>query len=581
VKAAGGAVLASYTYDALGRRVQATIGSVTRRYYYSGAQMIEERDGSDARLRFHIPGCQYVDEQVATYDDATGRWEYYLLGAQFNVIGRGNSDGSAIEAVDYASSGDFAGRQAVSSPFDFDRDLDVDYGDFMEFQACFTGPLAGPPDLGCEDKDLDHDSDVDEDDFEIFEPCFSGTWMPIDPACLGSNLPASGSFTMHGLMVDVLPDGKALLYARARHYDMKHGRWLQRDPLGFIDGPNLYEAFGGNALSSMDPFGTQDLTSNFLFGPDEDAGIYRPACTTDLRPAALRLRLALIQTCNRLRALPQAITGAIGTVGGAITSVFSAPSIVATPAAVAGTAHSMDVTAAAVYMLVYGEDQSTLTYSIPHPHYLGLATEFVDCWSGSGPQVTPQAAAMALLTAGQADSEWRKNQSVELVWTGPEAESVPFRRTEQVILQVLDSARQRITLVSYAVYRIPHVCESLIKAAGRSVKINVIIETPDELEGRNEYSTLQALGDEVAACTTLYYWPEQNREVSHGDHPGILHVKCIVADSRWLFLSSANLTEYAFTVNMELGVLITGGGLPGKVESHFDRLISLGVLTRP
>ena len=48
------------------------------------------------------------------------------------------------------------------------------------------------------------------------------------------------------------------------------------------------------------------------------------------------------------------------------------------------------------------------------------------------------------------------------------------------------------------------------------------------------------------------------------------------ADSRWLFLSSANLTEYAFNVNMELGILITGGRLPGHVEAHFDQMISQG-----
>ena len=34
---------------------------------------------------------------------------------------------------------------------------------------------------------------------------------------------------------------------------------------------------------------------------------------------------------------------------------------------------------------------------------------------------------------------------------------------------------------------------------------------------------------------------------------GILHVKCVVGDGRWLFLSSANLTKYAFSLNMELG----------------------------
>ena len=51
----------------------------------------------------------------------------------------------------------------------------------------------------------------------------------------------------------------------------------------------------------------------------------------------------------------------------------------------------------------------------------------------------------------------RDSQSVELAWTGPDTEQTPFRRTEQAILQVLDAAKNRITLVSFAVYRIPNV----------------------------------------------------------------------------------------------------------------------------
>ena len=47
-----------------------------------------------------------------------------------------------------------------------------------------------------------------------------------------------------------------------------------------------------------------------------------------------------------------------------------------------------------------------------------------------------------------------------------------------------------------------------------------------------------------------------------------------------MFLSSANFTEYAFTINMELGVLVTGGSLPGQVQEHFDRLIGAGSLSR-
>jgi phosphatidylserine/phosphatidylglycerophosphate/cardiolipin synthase-like enzyme len=47
-----------------------------------------------------------------------------------------------------------------------------------------------------------------------------------------------------------------------------------------------------------------------------------------------------------------------------------------------------------------------------------------------------------------------------------------------------------------------------------------------------------------------------------------------------LCLSSANLTEYAFSINMELGVLITGGALPGRVERHFDSIIQDGRLLK-
>jgi len=54
-----------------------------------------------------------------------------------------------------------------------------------------------------------------------------------------------------------------------------------------------------------------------------------------------------------------------------------------------------------------------------------------------------------------------------------------------------------------------------------------------------------------------------------------------VADGRWLFLSSANLTEYAFTINMELGVLVTGGKLPGQVQDHFDGMICAGLFAQP
>jgi phosphatidylserine/phosphatidylglycerophosphate/cardiolipin synthase-like enzyme len=194
--------------------------------------------------------------------------------------------------------------------------------------------------------------------------------------------------------------------------------------------------------------------------------------------------------------------------------------------------------------------------------------------------VSQESVALALRTALYSEWVHRETQVVELVWTGPSTEAHPFRRTEQAVLQVLDSAQQRITLVSYAVYRIPNICEALVRAARRGVQINVIVETPDKLEGQNEYNTLRALGDDVAACSAVYYWPKDQRGWDDNGKLGILHVKCAVADGRWLFLSSANLPEYAFTINMELGVLVTNGKMPGQVLEHFDRLMGNGIVAR-
>ncbi len=221
-----------------------------------------------------------------------------------------------------------------------------------------------------------------------------------------------------------------------------------------------------------------------------------------------------------------------------------------------------------------------ISQRIPHHQYRDKAIDFVAFWKNSAATVDAQVVATALLTAAVAEQQHKDSQSVELVWTGPESKDLPFRRTEQAILQVLDSAQDRITLVSFAVYSIPNVAKALVKAAQRGIRLTVIVETPDKLGGENEYNTIRALGSDVEARSSVYFWPLDKRKLSGTGKPGSLHVKCAVADSEWLFLSSANLTQQAFTINMELGTLIRGGSLPQKVEAQFDRLIQTATLVR-
>jgi phosphatidylserine/phosphatidylglycerophosphate/cardiolipin synthase-like enzyme len=217
---------------------------------------------------------------------------------------------------------------------------------------------------------------------------------------------------------------------------------------------------------------------------------------------------------------------------------------------------------------------------IAQPGYRSEAGRFFDVWNALPSKVSPQCAALCLLTAATSDKAQRGGQTIELVWTGPDANCIPLRRTEQVLLQVIDSAKERLLVVSYAVHNIPDICDALVKATERGVVTTIIIETPNRLEGSNNFDTVRALGSAVAKSCSVYFWPEGKREKSPAGKVGILHVKCAVADGSRLFLSSANLTEYALSTNMELGILITGGTAPEQVERQFDRFMQSGVFRK-
>jgi len=58
---------------------------------------------------------------------------------------------------------------------------------------------------------------------------------------------------------------------------------------------------------------------------------------------------------------------------------------------------------------------------------------------------------------------------------------------------------------------------------------------------------------------------------------GSFHAKCALADKKILLISSANLTQYALELNMELGVLIKRGTFPNIIAEHFDALIREGI----
>lgn len=216
---------------------------------------------------------------------------------------------------------------------------------------------------------------------------------------------------------------------------------------------------------------------------------------------------------------------------------------------------------------------------LPHSHYRAEATTLVDTWIAAGAAVIPAEIAVALDTAALTVDAHRQSQRLELVWTGPTLESVPPRRTDQALLQVIAAAHRTLTIVSFAAYKVPRVAEALLDAARRGVEIRLILEDADVSAGKVTFDALNALGPEVAAQSRVYVWPlDQRPKDARGRH-GSLHAKLALADDTHLLVSSANLTEHAFMLNIEAGVLVSGGAVARQANGLIDQMISRGVVT--
>jgi phosphatidylserine/phosphatidylglycerophosphate/cardiolipin synthase-like enzyme len=228
----------------------------------------------------------------------------------------------------------------------------------------------------------------------------------------------------------------------------------------------------------------------------------------------------------------------------------------------------------------WGGIRRRVTGVIAHPHYREMTGTLVDVWTTTCPDLTPQSVALALQLATHAAERDRQSQSVELVWTGPSPDATPLRRTDQALLQLINEASARLTIVTFALYRIPLIAEALVAAARRGVSIRLVAESAEESGGKIAHDGIASLGPEVSQRVAVYIWPREKRPTTVKGQFGALHVKCAVADERSLFLSSANLTEHALSLNMEMGLFVRGGPLPGRVSEHLDALIRTGVLER-
>ncbi len=215
---------------------------------------------------------------------------------------------------------------------------------------------------------------------------------------------------------------------------------------------------------------------------------------------------------------------------------------------------------------------------IAQPAYRAAVARFMNAWAGDAADAPSTGVAWGLRAAARTITRERAQESVELVWTGPNPMGTPLRRTDGALLEVINAAERTLTIVTFAAYKVPSVAVALIDAARRGVAIRVVIESAQISEGKVAFEGIAALGPNVRRMAAVYVWPLDQRETDEQGRHGSLHVKCAVADTVMLLISSANLTQYALTLNMELGLLVRGGTVPNRVVEHLDYLIQRKVL---
>lgn len=245
----------------------------TREYSYDASwRLLEERVDSDnadhdgafdtTRRNQYVWGIQGVNDVLLHRSDvgndgdfgdtADGTW-YHLTDAMFSTVAIVNQSGTLVERTSYSA----YGAPRLQRVGDADGDGATDGTDLGIVLGGY-GSLGGSGDYHA-NSDFNRDGVIDGSDLGVM----LGNWASPQPEGAISILQypdlggARGPDSVVGwcgyLHVGAnLPD---LLEVRYRAFSIGLGRWLERDPLEYVDGSNLYEYCAGRSVSVSDPMG--------------------------------------------------------------------------------------------------------------------------------------------------------------------------------------------------------------------------------------------------------------------------------------------------------------------------------------
>jgi len=170
------------------------------------------------------------------------------------------------------------------------------------------------------------------------------------------------------------------------------------------------------------------------------------------------------------------------------------------------------------------------------------------------------------------------NRRIEMLWSGRQpAINLRARRIDQALYDSIENAKHEILLVTFAAAKVDRLAAALLRAARRNVNVKLVLEFAEASEGQLSFDALNAFPTDLVKVAKVYFWPVENRERNYAGKPGKLHAKLAVIDDVAL-VSSANLTDDAFTRNLELGVWLKDPDVVRWAREYFTNLVSNSTL---
>ena len=204
---------------------------------------------------------------------------------------------------------------------------------------------------------------------------------------------------------------------------------------------------------------------------------------------------------------------------------------------------------------------------------LGLTSDVTKRLEAVLKHLSPREASLAIRT-GAYFCQKEESRRSSFVWSGP-SYAIKARKTEQVILDLIEKAEKELLLVSFAAYKIPLLLKALQRAINRGVKTRFVLETEVDSKGKLNNNAMIAFSSLKGA--RFYHWPQDKRErYAPGKNP-VMHAKCVVTEKAFL-ITSANLTEHAISFNMELGILSFNEEKANILMNQFMTLTAKGEL---